>query len=138
MRVELDFVQWLWPDAEDPDEKASRHTGVSRYAGRDVTVTYYYLIGSPAPSFTLVEHYDFQVSILRVNKNINKDATPILYGENKLVKVHNFYGSLLDGWMANHETPFFKLRAKATTFSKHVAEISIKKNVCNPCCTNCM
>jgi hypothetical protein len=90
------------------------------------------------PSHILVEHYDFQVSILRVNKNINKEATPFLYGENKLVKVHNFYGSLLETAMANHETPFFKLRAKATTFNKHVAGISIKKNVCNPHYTNCM
>jgi hypothetical protein len=26
-RVELDFVQLRWPDAEGPDEKVSRHTG---------------------------------------------------------------------------------------------------------------
>jgi hypothetical protein len=40
MRVELDFVQWRWPDAEGPDEKASRHR-VSRYAGMDVSrITY--------------------------------------------------------------------------------------------------
>jgi hypothetical protein len=105
---------------------------------------YHYLLLSDRvrqpPSHILVEHYDFQVSILRVDKNMNKDATPILYGENKLVKVQNFYGSLLETAMANHETPFFKLRskAKATTFNKHVAEISIKKNVSKPCFTTCM
>jgi hypothetical protein len=83
------------------------------------------------PNHILVEDYNSQVSILRVNKNTNRDVTPILYGQNKLVKIQNFYGSFLETGMANHETPFFRLNSKAKTknFKKHVAEISIKRNV---------
>jgi hypothetical protein len=83
------------------------------------------------PNHLLVEDCDFQVAILRVIKNINKDAMPILYGENKLVKIQTFLGDFLETTMANHETPFFKLKskAKAKAFNKHIAEITIKKNL---------
>jgi hypothetical protein len=64
-----------------------------------------------------------------VNRNINQDVTPILYGENKLVEVQNFYGSFLETDMANHKTPFFKLDFKAKNFSKHVTKINIKRDV---------
>ncbi|KAF1847092.1 uncharacterized protein K460DRAFT_413897 [Cucurbitaria berberidis CBS 394.84] len=75
-----------------------------------------------SPNHLLVEHYVFEVNILRANRAINKEAKAILYEENKFVKVNNYFVDAHNS-MSNHEVPFFKLKGG---FEHHVTEITIK------------
>ncbi|KAI4954019.1 hypothetical protein J4E91_001728 [Alternaria rosae] len=75
------------------------------------------------PNRYLVEDYDFQVTVLRTNKAINQEATNIFYGDNKWIKLHNGYGTIIETALINHETPYFKL--KIEKFDKHVAEVNV-------------
>ncbi|KAF2121069.1 hypothetical protein BDV96DRAFT_203189 [Lophiotrema nucula] len=81
----------------------------------------------------LVEHYSFEVNLLRVNKAVNKDAADILYTENVFVKLDWSWDENFKA-MYNHEVPFFKL---SKSFDHHFAEIIIKfkigKNGGSPC-----
>jgi hypothetical protein len=78
------------------------------------------------PNRYLVEDYDFQVAILRTNKAINKEATSIFHVDNKWVKLHNGYGTMIETALINHETPYFKLKMKK--FDNHVAEVHVNPN----------
>ncbi|KAI4614511.1 hypothetical protein J4E83_007165 [Alternaria metachromatica] len=75
------------------------------------------------PNRYLVEDYDFQVAVLRTNKAINQEATNIFYEDNKWIKLHNGYGTMIETALINHETPYFKL--KMDEFDKHVAEVNV-------------
>lgn len=73
------------------------------------------------PNHLLIEHYAFEVSILRVNRAINMEAMAIIYGENMFIKIKNDFVDA-EKSMLNHEVPFFKL---GRAFKHHVAEITI-------------
>lgn len=72
----------------------------------------------------LVEHYKFEVNLLRVNKTINRDAADILFTENVFIKLDWAWVDSCKS-MQNHEVPFFKLRT-SRGFNQHFTEITIK------------
>jgi hypothetical protein len=70
------------------------------------------------PDQYLVEGYKFQVSVLRVNRAINRDATAVLYTQNTFVKLHWTMTQTYDA-MTNHEVllviyPYYDLPADFT------------------------
>jgi hypothetical protein len=81
----------------------------------------------------LIEHYAFEVNLLRVSTVIKKDAEAILYGENKFVKLTWFWGQAYQ-IMQNHEVPFFHMRKKraAHRFDHHVAEVTVRSQSWRP------
>ncbi|CAO2655317.1 Nn.00g103810.m01.CDS01 [Neocucurbitaria sp. VM-36] len=79
------------------------------------------------PNHLLVEHYVFEVNILRTNQAINGEALAVLYQENTFIKVYNDFVDA-ETAMRNHEVPFFKLKSK---FEHHVAEVSINLDPMN-------
>jgi hypothetical protein len=72
------------------------------------------------PNHFLVEHYVFEVNILRVNRSMNLDGASVLYGGNMFVKFTSDFKDSL-GSMRNHEVPFFHLK---TAFDQYIADIS--------------
>ena len=79
------------------------------------------------PNHLLVEHYDFQVNVLRLNRALNTEATALFRRANLFVKVHNYFGDA-EKAMYNHEIPFFKLKGN---FDHHVTEVTIKYDPMN-------
>lgn len=77
------------------------------------------------PNHFMIEHYNFEVSLMRVNRLIKADAEAILYGENKFVKLSWHFGQCHEA-MDNHEVPFF--RKKVENFNHHFAEITVTTN----------
>jgi hypothetical protein len=75
------------------------------------------------PNHLMIEHYSFEVVVLRLSRTISADATAVLYEENKFIKVDDYFCQAEDA-MLNHETPFFALKKKP--FRQHVATITWK------------
>ncbi|KAF2126602.1 hypothetical protein P153DRAFT_433722 [Dothidotthia symphoricarpi CBS 119687] len=73
------------------------------------------------PNKSLVEDYAFELSVLRLNNAINKDAMNVLYVHNGFVKVNWFFDQAQTA-LTNHEVPFFKL---GNSCVHHIAEITI-------------
>jgi hypothetical protein len=79
------------------------------------------------PNHLLVEHYVFEVNLLRVNRAIKRDSAAVLYGENAFVKIRSDFTDASVS-MHNHEVPFFLLKDK---FEHHVAEITTRISAYN-------
>ncbi|KAF2024807.1 hypothetical protein EK21DRAFT_117439 [Setomelanomma holmii] len=73
------------------------------------------------PNHLLVEHYVFQVNILRVSRSMREDSTAILYGENTFVQVNNHFTDA-EKSMRNHEVPFFLAKRP---FKHHAAQVTV-------------
>lgn len=58
-----------------------------------------------------MEHYNFEINILRVNRNISKETTKVFYQGNCLIKVNNHFVDA-EKSMYNHEIPFFKVKGQ--------------------------
>ncbi|KAH7083789.1 hypothetical protein FB567DRAFT_594305 [Paraphoma chrysanthemicola] len=89
------------------------------------------------PNHYLVEHYVFEVNILRVNRSLNEDGKIILYRDNRFVKVNSVFANFkmspeeektMEDAMTNHEVPFFRIK---DDFNYHVAEITTKPHDMN-------
>jgi hypothetical protein len=75
------------------------------------------------PNELMIEHYDFQVALLRVNSAFQADAAAVFYGENAFVRLHWTMKQGAEPFL-NHEVPFFKLKQGAI-LHHHIADIWI-------------